>query len=66
MSVTDERDKQVYVLSGNTEDIKPGDRVTLQGKKKSEADGRQRAALLGSKQGNQGLRPLLALEVFST
>jgi hypothetical protein len=33
MSVTDERDKQVYVLSGNTEDIKPGDRVTLQGKK---------------------------------
>jgi hypothetical protein len=33
MSVKDERDKQVYDLSGNTEDIKPGDRVTLQGKK---------------------------------
>jgi hypothetical protein len=33
MSVTDEKDKQVYALSGNTADIKHGDRVTLQGKK---------------------------------
>ena len=33
MSVTDEKDKRSYVLSGNTGDIKPGDRVTVQGKK---------------------------------
>lgn len=33
MSVTDEKDKRSYALSGNTADIKPGDRVTLQGKK---------------------------------
>ena len=33
MSVTDEKDKRSYALSGNTGDIKPGDRVTLQGKK---------------------------------
>ena len=33
MNVTDEKDKRIYALSGNTADIKPGDRVTLQGKK---------------------------------
>jgi len=33
MSITDERDRQVYVLSGSTTDIKPGDRVRLHGKK---------------------------------
>lgn len=33
MSVTDEKDKRSYALSGSTRDIKPGDRVTLQGKK---------------------------------
>ena len=33
MSVTDEKDKRTYALSGNTADIKAGDRVTLQGKK---------------------------------
>ena len=33
MSVTDEKDKRVYALSGNTTDIKAGERVTLQGKK---------------------------------
>ncbi len=33
MSVTDEKDKRIYALSGNTSDIKPGDRVTLHGKK---------------------------------
>lgn len=32
MSVTDEKDKRTYALSGNTADIKAGDRVTLQGK----------------------------------
>ena len=33
MSVTDEKDKRIYPLSGNTAGIKPGDRITLQGKK---------------------------------
>ena len=33
MSVMDEKDKRIYALSGNTTDIKPGDRVTLRGKK---------------------------------
>jgi len=33
MSVTDEKDKRIYALSGNTADIKPGDRVTLHGKR---------------------------------
>jgi hypothetical protein len=33
MSVTDEKVKRVYALSGNTTDIKPGDRVTLRSKK---------------------------------
>jgi putative aminopeptidase FrvX len=33
MSVTDEKDKRSYALSGNTADIKAGDRLTLQGKK---------------------------------
>ena len=32
MSVTDEKNKRIYALSGNTADIKPGDRVSLQGK----------------------------------
>ena len=33
MSVTDEKDKRLYALSGTTTDVKPGDRMTLQGKK---------------------------------
>jgi hypothetical protein len=33
MSVTDDRDKKSYALAGNTAGIKPGDRMTLQGKK---------------------------------
>jgi hypothetical protein len=33
MSLTDEKDKRIYALSGNTAGIKPGERVTLQGKK---------------------------------
>jgi len=33
MTVTDEKDKQSYALSGNITGIKPGDRMTLQGKK---------------------------------
>ena len=33
MSVTDEKDKRSYALSGNTTDVKAGDRVTLQGKR---------------------------------
>ena len=38
MSITDEKDKQVYSLSGNTANIKPGDRMKLQGKKLKGAD----------------------------
>jgi hypothetical protein len=38
MSVTDEKDKRIYALSGNTADIKTGDRVTLQGKKANPKD----------------------------
>jgi len=33
MSVTDEKDKRVYTLSGDMAGIKPGERMTLQGKK---------------------------------
>jgi hypothetical protein len=38
MSVTDEKDKRIYALSGNTADIKVGDRVTLQGKNAKSKD----------------------------
>jgi hypothetical protein len=33
MIVNDEKDKRVYALSGDTAGVKPGDRMTLQGKK---------------------------------
>ena len=33
MTVTDEKDKQIYALSGDTTNVKSGDRVTLRGKK---------------------------------
>jgi hypothetical protein len=33
MSMTDEKDKRIYALTGNTADIKTGDRFTLHGKK---------------------------------
>ena len=33
MTITDEKDKQPYALSGNTAGIKPGDRMRVQGKK---------------------------------
>lgn len=33
MSVANEKDKRLYTLSGNTTGIKPGARMTLQGKK---------------------------------
>jgi hypothetical protein len=33
MTVTDEKDKQIYALSGDTTNIKPGDRMKLPGKK---------------------------------
>ena len=32
MTVTDEKDKQSYSLFGNTTNVKPGDRMRLQGK----------------------------------
>jgi hypothetical protein len=33
MTLTEEKDKQIYMLSGDTTNIKPGDRMKLQGKK---------------------------------
>ncbi len=33
ITFADEKDKQIYALSGDTADIKPGDRIKLQGKK---------------------------------
>jgi hypothetical protein len=33
MIVTDEKDKRVYTLSGDTIGVKPGERMTVQGKK---------------------------------
>jgi hypothetical protein len=33
MLVTNEKDKHVYALSGNTAGVKPGERMTLMGKK---------------------------------
>jgi hypothetical protein len=38
LSVTDEKDKQVYALSGETTGVKAGDRVKLQGKKVKSKD----------------------------
>jgi hypothetical protein len=33
MTVTDEEDKKTYALSGEVKDIKPGDRMSLEGRK---------------------------------
>ena len=33
MTITDEKDKQSYTLSGDTTNIKPGDRIRLEGRK---------------------------------
>ncbi len=33
MTITDEKDKKIYPLAGNTAGITPGDRVKLQGRK---------------------------------
>lgn len=33
ITFADEKDKQIYALSGDTADIKPGDRIKLPGKK---------------------------------
>jgi hypothetical protein len=38
MNVTDDKDKRLYALSGNTAGIKPGDRMTLQGKRTKPKD----------------------------
>jgi hypothetical protein len=39
LSITDEKDRQLYLLSGNLAGIKPGDRMKVQGKKKEESQG---------------------------
>jgi hypothetical protein len=33
MTIADEKDKQIYALSGDTTNIQPGNRLRLQGKK---------------------------------
>lgn len=33
MSITDEKDKQIYALSGSTTAVKPGDRLKVKGRK---------------------------------
>lgn len=38
MSLTDEKDQRTYALSGDTAAIKPGDRMTLQGKQLKRKD----------------------------
>jgi hypothetical protein len=38
MTVTDEKDKQVYALSGDTVGVTPGDRMRLEGKKINSKD----------------------------
>lgn len=41
MTITDEEDRKTYVVSGDTTGVKPGDRMTLQGKKvKAEGSGK--------------------------
>jgi uncharacterized protein (DUF58 family) len=50
MSVTDEKDKKIYALSGNTASIKSGDRVTLQGKKVKSKDAKTALAWEATKE----------------
>lgn len=33
MTITDEKDRQIYALSGSTTAVKPGNRMKFQGKK---------------------------------
>ena len=40
MSMTDDKDKRTYTLSGDTASIKPGERYTLQGKKINPSSGK--------------------------
>ena len=37
ISVTDEKDKRIYALSADSISIKPGDRMTLQGKRRKQS-----------------------------
>jgi hypothetical protein len=39
MKLTDEKDRRIYPLSGETAGVKPGDRMTLEGKR--QADGKK-------------------------
>jgi hypothetical protein len=40
MTLTDEKDKRKYLISGNTTSVKPGDRMTLRGSKGSADHGK--------------------------
>jgi hypothetical protein len=59
ISAREEKDKRIYVLSGNTVGIRTGDRITLSGKKVNPKGAG--TLILGSKTGSQELRPLSAL-----
>jgi hypothetical protein len=39
LSMTDEKDKQLYALSADSISLKPGDRMTLQGKRRKQSGG---------------------------
>ena len=62
MSVTDDTDKRFYALSGNTAGIKPGDRMTLQGKKIKPKDA-GKTLVSEAREINQGPWRLSALNV---
>jgi len=49
MTVTDDEDRRIYVISGNTTGIKPGDRMTLQGKR-AKAKGPDKSRVWKTKQ----------------
>jgi hypothetical protein len=36
MTVTDEKDKRIYTLAGDPVGVKPGDRMTFEGKRKKD------------------------------
>ena len=59
LSVTDEKDGQVYALSGNTTGIKPGDRMKLQGRK-AKSKGVDKTLVWEATEVAKGLRRLSA------
>ena len=62
-NITDEKDGQVYRLSGDTAGIKPGDRMKLKGKKAKPKGKQSRVGVATSV--TQGLRGLPALGIVA-